>query len=176
MLKKLKELIKKLLEKLGFRKEAAPKEEKPEEEAIPVPKEDPKEEPEEDKRFADPKKSNPKANIPTFLWKPESDNAPHNPVVVVACDEVRNEDLKCKIYGQNGKLLENLSGSSTGRANGLPGFKYGRIHFRPSKSDKQLKKRAPLKIEFCLPDGSIIKIRNRKDKKVKDPTKRIDLR
>lgn len=125
-------------------------------------------------RYGDPEVSDPKANIGSFLWKPESDHAPHNPVVIVACDDVRNDELTCRITSAKGRTIEVLSGSPTGRANHKPPYKFGRIHFRPTKSAKVYKKRAPLTVTFELKDGTRIKVLKRVKQIIKDPTKRID--
>lgn len=119
----------------------------------------------------DPKQSNPDGTLKSLLWKPKSDHAPHDPVVVVGCDSVRKEDLHMEILGKGGKVLK-VSIRNTGRANG------NRVHFRVDRAAKKFNKSAPLQLRFFQHvDGKkkIVKFKGKNTFTIKKPTHRVDV-
>jgi hypothetical protein len=121
--------------------------------------------------YKDPRKSDfDNAKLQSFLWKPVSDND-GNPVIVVACDALRSFDLKVEIISEKGRKLK-VDIDNAGRANPRHQDDFARIHFRLGRSAKNLQKAAPLTVLFFHEnDGKKTVIAERK---VKDPTKRID--
>lgn len=131
----------------------------------------------------DPAHSNPNGQVQTFLWKPESDTNPQVSVIVVSADELRSDELKVEILDKNNKeipgLIPDKNKYSNGRGNGLPGFKYERINYKPGLTDKQFKKFAPLKVKFYLKLASgrkDVKVLNKEFIIVKNPEERVDLK
>ena len=180
MIKKLKALLDKILCKLRLKKCSKPcsdcgkKESKPKLEPKPAPKKpEPKPaEPEVEHARLEPPTSHPeKAKIQSFLWKPESDHAPHNPVIVVGCDALRSEDLHIEILNKNGNKVR-MGVRNSGRANQLHPQKWGRIHFRLDRHSKKFKGAKPLTIILSTKVNGKKKIL--KKLKISDPTKRID--
>lgn len=119
----------------------------------------------------DPDVSNVKsAKIQSFLWKPESD-VTHNPVILVTCDALRSEDLKCEILNVKNRPIK-IKIENSARANKLDQYKYGRIHFRIGRSAEKLLKLAKLTVVLYHTIGGKKVIL--KKIKIKDPTKRVE--
>jgi len=137
---------------------------------------EPKEEEIEQSRI-EPKKTKKKGTVDTFLWKPKADHS-NLPVVVVSADNFKSEDLFVEIVGKGKKVLK-IDIRNSARANMLPGFEFGRIHFRINRSGKELNKSAPLKVRFYRKEGGEkipVKVRGRKSITIKKPTHRKDLK
>ena len=178
----MKNFINFILELLGLRKkekDTKPSVSKPKPTVEPQPKPESKplepkakEEEKKEKKKAVPKKSNPNAKITTFLWKPESDND-GKVVILVKCDGMRPGDIKMELFSSKGTKLKINQNAQPNLANG------DRIHFRPGKVAKSLKKQAPLSVKFFHKlDGKkqYIIIRTRKQIKISAPQKRKDLK
>lgn len=100
---------------------------------------------------SEPEVTDPESSVQSFLWKPEGDHTAL-PVVVVAADKIKSQDLYMEVLGKSNKVLK-VDIKNTGRANGLPGFKFARVHFRLNRSGKDLQKSAPLKVRFFVMKG-----------------------
>lgn len=128
----------------------------------------------------DPNISNPDSEIRSFLWKPESDHG-GGVVLLVSTDEIKSTDLKVRIRNKNGneiKINNDANTSWSKRANGLPGFKYERIHFKIGKSSKSFKRNLPILISFYIIVDGVevdIKVMGRSFIKITDPSRRKDL-
>jgi hypothetical protein len=132
----------------------------------------------ENNKGSEPAKSSENAVIQTFLWKPTADHNPF-PVIVVSCDMAKSSDLRCEIISKTGKQLAFLAHSGS-RANQLPGFKFGRVHFRLTKSAKSLVRSAPVTVKFYLQVGRrTIPLKGKAGNDsflVKNPVNRVDRR
>lgn len=129
----------------------------------------------------DPDVTDPSAQVQTFLWKPISDTNPIVSVITVSADAIRSDELFVEIYDKANKIITGLipgkNQYSSGRGNPLPGFKYGRINFKPGWTDKQFSKSAPIKIKFyTVVKGKrlYVKVLGKDYFEVKDPIKRIE--
>lgn len=144
-----------------------------------APKEEPKaEEPKapEAKEEVEPGKEEPaeskpeSAKIQSFLWKPVSDTT-GNVVILVGCDAIRSEDLKCEILNKEGNKIR-VDIRNTGRGNQLPTQKFGRVHFRVDRTAKKFEKAAPLTVQIYHTLGGkkvvLGKVR------IKDPNRRLE--
>lgn len=119
----------------------------------------------------DPKKSNPDGKLKSILWKPKSDHAPHDPVVVVGCDDVRKEDLKLEILGKSGSVLK-VGIRMSGRANG------NRVHFRIDRAAEKFKKSAPIKLRFFQTvkgKKKIVQFKGKDTLTIQSPTRRKEV-
>lgn len=131
----------------------------------------------------DPKKTKAGAQVQTFLWKPLSDTNPIVSVITVSADDIRSDELFVEILDKSNKVIPNLIPGknrwSAGRGNGLPGYKYERINFKPGLTDKQFQKHAPIKVKFYTQVGKVktyVKVMNKDFIKVDKPTQRLDLK
>ena len=184
MLDKLISLIKKLFCKLNLRaceKPCSgcpkPKKEQPKKEETEQPKKEQPKKKADKQEHVEPDRKEPdfsdfeNIKIQSILWKPASDHAPHDPVVLVGCDALRSEDVYLEILNSSGnKLLIDID--NTKRANILHPQKYGRVHFRIRRSAKKFKKASPIKLVVSTEINGKKKVL--KTLRVKDTTKRVD--
>lgn len=180
MLKKLKNLIKKLREILDllFKNEKSQQAPSVEVEK-PVTPTSPSEpiSPAQPEEAAEPPVTNPTGQITSFLWKPVSDTNPKVVVMVVSCDQIRSDDLRVELYDKADKIMKWLKKSKTspGRGNQLPQDKYGRINFKVGPTCEDFKKYSPVKVKFYVELNGVktyVKVQNQEFVLMKKPCQR----